>query len=256
VNRKDVSGKHIFAGGFLGLDNIRRLRSLAPAPHGRPAGASRRHGVDGLLLHHHAGDGDGARRVRSRVRGSGLQSSSSTSCTSPTRSTRSAARACGTSKTASTTTSLSTGSKELPLRGALDGRPDPALRRRGAGAGEDRASQGVQETHAVVPGAQEKISRARSPTWSTRSAPRTRAASSPSPRASAWTRCCATFFDETSSLTVRRPLALAEPPRPSFVLENRAPEYSRGYVPASRIRRYSVEIRTWRGPIWFPVNYL
>jgi hypothetical protein len=48
VNRKDVCGRHIFSGGFLGLDNIGRLRPLEAAARGRPARAGRRHGLDGV----------------------------------------------------------------------------------------------------------------------------------------------------------------------------------------------------------------
>jgi hypothetical protein len=37
VNRKDVCGRHIFSGGFLGLDNVGRLRPLEAAARRRPA---------------------------------------------------------------------------------------------------------------------------------------------------------------------------------------------------------------------------
>ncbi len=59
VNRKDVTGKHLFAGGFLGLDNISLFDRSKQLPSGARLGAGRRHGVDGLLLRHHARHGPG-----------------------------------------------------------------------------------------------------------------------------------------------------------------------------------------------------
>ena len=56
VNRKDPSGRNVFAGGFLGLDNI-GVSTAARNCHGREPGAGRRHRVDGLLPPEHAGDG-------------------------------------------------------------------------------------------------------------------------------------------------------------------------------------------------------
>ena len=60
VNRKDAEGKHIFGGGFLGLDNIGIFDRSKPLPTGGCSGASRRHGVDGVLLWHDALDRAGA----------------------------------------------------------------------------------------------------------------------------------------------------------------------------------------------------
>ena len=57
VNRKDPAGRNVFAGGFLGLDNIGVFDRSAPAPHGRLPGAGGWDGVDGVLLPEHAGDG-------------------------------------------------------------------------------------------------------------------------------------------------------------------------------------------------------
>ena len=49
VNRKDRSGKNVFEGGFLGLDNIGVFDRSAPLPTGRLPGAGGRHGLDGLF---------------------------------------------------------------------------------------------------------------------------------------------------------------------------------------------------------------
>ena len=56
VNRKDPAGRNVFAGGFLGLDNIGVFDRSAPLPTGGSSGAGGRHGVDGVLLPEHAGD--------------------------------------------------------------------------------------------------------------------------------------------------------------------------------------------------------
>ena len=56
VNRKDVRGKQVFSGGFLGLDNIGIFDRSRPLPNGRTSGTGRRHGVDGVLLLEHAFD--------------------------------------------------------------------------------------------------------------------------------------------------------------------------------------------------------
>ena len=50
VNRKDVNGRNIFGGGFLGLDNIGVFDRSKPLPTGGRAGSGGRHGVDGVLL--------------------------------------------------------------------------------------------------------------------------------------------------------------------------------------------------------------
>ena len=47
VNRKDHAGRNVFQGGFLGLDNIGRVRPQQAAADRRLPGAGRRHRVDG-----------------------------------------------------------------------------------------------------------------------------------------------------------------------------------------------------------------
>ena len=73
VNRKDPAGRNVFAGGFLGLDNIGVFDRSAQLPDGRLARAGGRHGVDGVLLPVHARDGADPLRVRPDVRGGRLQ---------------------------------------------------------------------------------------------------------------------------------------------------------------------------------------
>ena len=73
VNRKDPQGRNVFAGGFLGLDNIGVFDRSAAAPHRRVAGAGGRHGLDGLLLSEHGRNGPHPGRSRPAVRGVRLQ---------------------------------------------------------------------------------------------------------------------------------------------------------------------------------------
>ena len=63
VNRKDASGRNIFGGGFLGLDNIAIFDRSKPLPTGGHHRPVRRHGVDGDVhaqpAAHRAGTGAG-----------------------------------------------------------------------------------------------------------------------------------------------------------------------------------------------------
>ena len=68
VNRKDAEGENVFQGGFLGLDNIGVFDRSKPLPTRRPAGAVRRHQLDGHVLAEHAADRDGAGPRESGVR--------------------------------------------------------------------------------------------------------------------------------------------------------------------------------------------
>ena len=73
VNRKDRSGRNVFEGGFLGLDNIGVFDRSAPLADRRLSGAGRRHRLDGPLLPEHAGDRRRAGADRSRLRGHGAE---------------------------------------------------------------------------------------------------------------------------------------------------------------------------------------
>ena len=63
VNRKDAQGKQSFRGRLSRPGQHRRVRPLKTVAHGRHVAAGRRHGLDGVLLRHHAdhGAGTGAR---------------------------------------------------------------------------------------------------------------------------------------------------------------------------------------------------
>ena len=104
VNRKDVEGHNIFAGGFLGLDNIGIFDRSKPLP-----GGGRLDQADGTawMAFFCATMLSMALELARMTRPTRTSpaSSSSTSSPSPTPSTPWAARGCGTSRTASTTTS-------------------------------------------------------------------------------------------------------------------------------------------------------
>jgi len=71
VNRKDPR-RNVFAGGFLGLDNIGVFDRSAQLPTG--GRLSRRMGrLDGVLLPMHAGDGSDSDRIRRDIRGDCLK---------------------------------------------------------------------------------------------------------------------------------------------------------------------------------------
>ena len=73
VNRKDVNGKQIFGGGFLGLDNISLFDRSQPLPTGEYLEPGRRHRLDGVLLRHHALDRPRAGPHPPRLRGHRLK---------------------------------------------------------------------------------------------------------------------------------------------------------------------------------------
>ncbi len=73
VNRKDTSGRNLFSGGFLGLDNIGVFDRSLPLAERQLSGAGGRDGVDRVLLPHDAVDGAGAGADRPGVRRHGVQ---------------------------------------------------------------------------------------------------------------------------------------------------------------------------------------
>ncbi len=105
VNRKDKRGKHLFAGGFLGLDNIGVFDRSAAIARRRLARPGRRHGLDGLLLRHDALDRARAGAARPLLRGHGFEVLRALRRHRRRDEHASAVRACGTRRTASITTS-------------------------------------------------------------------------------------------------------------------------------------------------------
>ena len=146
-----------------------------------------------------------------------------------------------------------------PAARALDGRPDPAVRRRGAGgptssSGCPASASGMR----LVPGATGRTWRSTSPTWSRRRAHGHghRLLAIPVARA-AGARAALPARRERVPLAVRHPLALARPPatiRTSAA--SAAQEYRVDYEPGESDTGLFGGNSNWRGPIWFPINYL
>ena len=117
VNRKDVAGKQVFSGGFLGLDNIGVFDRSKPLPNGGSSRTGRWLRLDGVLLHRPC------LRLRSnfRIEDPGLRRHRVEVLRALRRH-----RGCdeyarrhtgsGTKKTASITTSCSTGGMTTPLK--------------------------------------------------------------------------------------------------------------------------------------------
>ncbi len=81
---RTATGKNVFEGGFLGLDNIGVFDRSAPLAHRRPPRAGRRHRLDGVLLPEHDRDRDRSGAERDpRYEDMRLQVRASTSCGSP-----------------------------------------------------------------------------------------------------------------------------------------------------------------------------
>ena len=257
VNLEDADGSNLFEGGFLGLDNIGPLdRSHLPA--GQRAGAVRRDRVDGQLRAVHGDDRDDpAARPGSDPPTTWCRSSSSIS---PRSATRSRPRACGTRPTGCSTTAR--------------------LRRR---RGRSRSRCGRWSAS----------SRCWPRAWSTRScstARRRRASSSPiswtghglrdreqllklgllrgaagTPAAAARRRrhrpARAAVREAVRSrrvpLPLRAALAVGLPPgaplRPGRATGVHA---EIDYEPAESTTAMFGGNSNWRGPVWFPLNYL
>ena len=257
VNRKDAEGKHLFAGGFLGLDNIGVFDRSQPLPGGghleQADGtawmafycatmlsmalelAQRGPGLRGhrlqvlRALRRHRRRDEHARRHRAVGRGGRLL--------------------------------LRPAPRRRPARPAaraLDGRLIPLFAVEVLEDDVDRAAARLRQADALVPrqpprpGAPHRLHGA--PTAATATAP---AAGDPVARA-ARARAALPARRERVPLAVRHPLAVARPRASSpYVLRRR-----RRRSTASTTRRASRDTglfggnSNWRGPVWFPVNYL
>ena len=73
VNRTDADGNNLFAGGFLGLDNIGVFDRSKHLPVDGELEQAERLGMDGVLLRHHARDGARVGGTRSGLRRCGIE---------------------------------------------------------------------------------------------------------------------------------------------------------------------------------------
>ena len=257
VNRKDPEGRNLFAGGFLGLDNIGVFDRSRPLPTGghleQADGTAWMAFYCNTMLSH----GAGARRAKTRRTRTSPPSSSSTSSPSRRRSTRSAARGCGTRTTASTTTSSTwaTGTRRcgsarwwalMPLIAAevldegmfehLEG-----FRKRMQWFLENRPDV-TSQIACMMP----------------RQAGRSRAAAAGHPVARApGARAPIPARRERVPLPARDPVGLAGASR-APVRDRTCTARSTGWT--TRPREGTSGLfggnSNWRGPVWFPINYL
>ena len=259
VNRKDADGHNVFQGGFLGLDNIGVFDRSAPLPVGGPPRAGRRHRVDGLVLRstcwrialelarenrvyedvatkffehflYIAGALNGVGLARARRSGTTRTSSSTTSSTS-TRGSSSRSRS----------VRWSASSRCSPSRPSSrsSSRPLPGFARRmrwflaqPAGAGLARVRRWEEPGDGRPP------------------APRAR------PRPSHEGAARANARPGRVPVRSRDPLDQRGPPRPPVRPRPGRSRHVVDYEPAESQTATFGGNSNWRGPIWFPINYL
>ena len=249
LNRQDPDGNNLFGGGFLGLDNISPI-DRSHLPPGTPAGTGRRDGVDGVLLRGNAGPCAGPGRSRTPCTRTWSSSSWSSSRSSPRRSTP---QGCTTQTTGSSTTGSSRRRERHRDPRADAGRRDPGA----AGGVDHRSEHGAGPT---TPQALCPQDAPRSPETGT-----TRGASAPMAGSrrllvSVVTRnssetLLATLFDEQSFLSPHGLRSVSKRLESPYTVPG-MPDAVIDYEPAeSRTSMYGGN-SNWRGPVWFPINYL
>ena len=256
VNRKDVCGRHIFSGGFLGLDNVGVFDRSKPLPGGRPARAGRRHGVDGVLLQHDARHGARAgggrpglrghrlevlrafRRDRRRdepARGHGPLARGGRVLLRPAAGRAAARSRCGCAR--SSASSRSSPSSSSRRAGSTSFR---ALR--SARAGSSRTGRTWPPT---------------SPTWRRDGQDPGRRLLAIPTRDAPGARPQVRLRRGGVPLALRHPLALARLPRPAVHGgPRRARPTASTTSPANRAPWLFGGNSNWRGPVWFPLNYI
>ena len=152
VNRKDVEGRNIFQGGFLGLDNIGDFRPQRAAADRRHDRSVRRHRLDGDVRARHDAHRAGAGARRSRLRRHRLQVLRAFSLhrRGDEQYRRRRHRACGTRRTVLLRCPAPPRRRADPAAAALDGRADPAVRGRGARRLGVRPAARLQRPNALV----------------------------------------------------------------------------------------------------------
>ena len=257
VNRKDAEGRNIFQGGFLGLDNIGVFDRSKPLPTGGfieqadGTGWMAMYSLNLLAIAHGAG------AAKTRATKTWPASSGSTSCTSRTRSTiwaatdgmwrrrgrlllRRAAHAVGRARAA-----------EDPL----DGGPDSAVRGGNAGAGGRRQAAGIQAAHGVVHRATVRTWRGHVACMNVPGEGQRRLLSIVN--GDQLRRVLRLLLDENEFLSPYgiRALSRVHKDHP-FVMPVDHTEYRVDYEPAESATGLFGGNSNWRGPVWFPVNYL
>ena len=258
---RTTRGNNVFQGGFLGLDNIGVFDRSAPLPDGRVPRAVRRHELDGDVLPEPA-----RHRARARARGPGLRGRREQVLRAlrlhrprDAAHGRRRASASGTRRTASSTTcSTCPTARHDPDQGPLAGRAHPALRRRDAATRSciDRFPGFKRRMQWFIdePAGPHRVLRLDD----ARTGRGERGSSSRSSTPEQLRRVL-----RLHARRERVPLALRHPRRSRGITattrtcSTRAGvEHRVDYEPASRRRGLFGGNSNWRGPIWFPVNYL
>ena len=140
--------------------------------------------------------------------------------------------------------------------GPIDGRPDSAVGRGGAGRRSDGSPARFQETARLVSGKPPRFEPAH---HLLRTPARKGAAPAncwPFRRANGWNECCATCSTRPNS---SRPMASARCRNITTIIRARVQsefgEFSVNYDPGESTTGTFGGNSNWRGPIWFPVNY-
>ena len=261
VNRKDTSGRNVFEGGFLGLDNIGLFDRSKPLPGRRRRSSRPTRRAGWACTASTCSTSRSSSRARTPATRTSRTSSSSTSCSSRTRPTTSPGedvRPLGREGRLLLRRHAPPVGGELPGARALDGGPHAALRRVDARtATRSTRFPRVLAARAVV---------SAEPAGARRALPadgRARAGASggccrSSTREQARARAVAHARRRRSSC---RPTGCARsrartPTHPYELVHRRAVLPGRlraGRVPNGPLRRAT---RTGAGPVWMPVNYL
>jgi hypothetical protein len=253
VNRKDVSGRHIFSGGFLGLDNIGVFDRSKPLPGGGqleqadgtawmafycstmlamasswPRAIPAYEDIASKFFEHFVAIAD----AMNTLGGTG----------------------CGTRRTASTTTS-SDRRRVGPAAAPLDRRHHPALRGRVHRGGAARQAAGLRQAHALVPENRKDL--AAHISYMARDGQDAGRRMLAIPTRERLERVLRYVFDEGVPVAVRRPLALARyRDHPFHGPRTGGETYRVDYEPGESRTWLFGGNSNWRGPVWFPLNYL
>ena len=231
----------------------------SPLPDRRPPRAGRRHRLDGVLLRHHARDGAGAGQRGPGVRGHRVQVLRALRRHRRRDQHARRHRACGTRRTASTTTSSTSDGRHMPLRVRSLVGLMPLLAVEVLDEAKFERLPGLPEADELVPRRTGRTWPGTSPAWS-RGWARTPARSGcwRFPTRERLERVLRYLLDEKRvPLAVRHPLAVAGPPGPALRARRERRRVHRvDYVPGESNTGLFGGNSNWRGPIWFPINYL
>ena len=254
VNRKDADGQQRLRGRLPRAGQHRPDRPVRGAAGGRRARAERRHRVDGDVRPQPARDGARARRGATPPTRTWRPSSSSTSPTSRRR-----MRAQGLWDEEDgffyDVLAFADGSTAAAA-GALDGRAAAAVRRHDARRATLARLPEFAARFALVHRAPPAVPRGRRRRARTRRS--RRPAAGGGRRRPAACGCSRTMLDEEEFLSPHGLRALSRRHRRAAVLARRsaAPAYTVDYEPGESTSGLFGGNSNWRGPVWFPVNYL